>query len=162
VLSKGAVGPTEAIRLLRAVEADVPAIRGLTREAYAKWVPVIGREPRPMTADYEEALREHRIDLLYVGREPIGVIETIRQPDHLLIENVAVSPSFQGRGFGRWLMAYAEKLALSEGFREIRLYTNKRFEENIRLYRTLGYRLDREEAFEGGIMAHMSKAVGTK
>ena len=33
----------EALR--QAVAADAPAIRDLTRAAYAKWVPLIGREP---------------------------------------------------------------------------------------------------------------------
>jgi hypothetical protein len=39
----------------RAAQADVVAIRDLTRAAYAKWVPVIGREPKPIGADYEWA-----------------------------------------------------------------------------------------------------------
>ena len=37
--------------LRQAVPADAPAIRELTRAAYAKWIPLIGREPKPMTAD---------------------------------------------------------------------------------------------------------------
>ena len=41
--------------LRRAQQTDVEAIRNLTRAAYAKWVPVIGREPKPMGADYESA-----------------------------------------------------------------------------------------------------------
>ena len=51
--------------LRQAVATDAPAIRDLTRAAYAKWVPLIGREPKPMTADYAEAVRKHRFDLLY-------------------------------------------------------------------------------------------------
>jgi ribosomal protein S18 acetylase RimI-like enzyme len=83
-----------------------------------------------MTADYEAALRNHRIDLLYLGGTLAALIETIPGADHLLIENVAVSPAFQGRGRGRRLVAHAEELAASEGRAEIRLYTNKRFAEN--------------------------------
>lgn len=49
------------------VAADAAAIRALTRQAYAKWTPVIGREPLPMTADYEQAVLRHRFDLLYAG-----------------------------------------------------------------------------------------------
>jgi ribosomal protein S18 acetylase RimI-like enzyme len=149
----------DTIELRQGVPEDAPAIRALTREAYAKWVKLIGREPWPMTADYEQALRKHRFDLLYADGKLVAFIETIREADHLLIENVAVSPSFQGRGFGRKLVAHAEQLAAASGFGQIRLYTNKRFEENVRLYRSLGFCLDREEAFEGGVMVHMSKAV---
>jgi ribosomal protein S18 acetylase RimI-like enzyme len=149
----------ETLELRQAVAADASAVRALTREAYAKWVPLIGREPKPMTADYEAALRNHRIDLLYVGGTLAALIETIPGADHLLIENVAVSPAFQGRGLGRRLVAHAEDLAASEGHAEVRLYTNKKFAENLRLYEKLGYRLDREEPFSGGIIVHMSKRV---
>src|SRR5439155_18477340 len=93
--------------LRQAVATDALAIQELTREAYAKWVPVIGREPMPMTADYMDAVRKHRFDLLYVEGKLAALIETIPKADHLLIENVAVSPPFQGRGLGRKLMAHA-------------------------------------------------------
>ena len=74
-----------ALKLRQAEAKDVSAIRELTREAYAKWVPVIGREPKPMTADYAEAVRSHRIDLLYVDGKLAALIETIPGAGHLLI-----------------------------------------------------------------------------
>jgi ribosomal protein S18 acetylase RimI-like enzyme len=149
----------DAIELRQAAATDASAIRELTREAYAKWIPVIGREPKPMTADYTEAVRKHRFDLLYVGGRLAALIETIPHADHLLIENLAVSPSFQRRGLGRNLMDHAEKVAASAGFNEIRLYTNKLFAENVRLYSELGYRVDREEEFKGGVAVYMSKPL---
>jgi ribosomal protein S18 acetylase RimI-like enzyme len=145
--------------LRRAVATDAPAIRDLTRSAYAKWVPLIGREPLPMTVDYAEAVRKHRFDLLYVDGTLAALIETVAESDHLLIENVAVSPPFQRRGLGRKLLAHAETLAASLGFSEIRLYTNKRFDENLQLYSRLGYRVDKEEEFMGGLVVHMSKRI---
>lgn len=146
--------------LRQAVAADAHAIRGLTRGAYARWVPLIGREPKPMTADYDAAIRNHRIDLLYLEGELAALIETIPETDHLLIENVAVSPTHQHKGLGRKLIAHAEQLAASQGHAEIRLYTNKMFAENVSFYERLGYRIDREESFGGGIIVHMSKRVG--
>jgi ribosomal protein S18 acetylase RimI-like enzyme len=126
-------GPGEGVRV--ATLADAPAVRALTRAAYAKWVPVIGREPKPMAADYDRAVREHRIDLLLVGGELAALTETIPAADHLLVENVAVAPAFQGRGHGRRLLAHAERLAAWLGVPQVWLYTNKAFEENVRLYR---------------------------
>ena len=149
----------EVLDLRRAVMADAPAIRDLTRDSYAKWVPVIGREPKPMTADYEAALRHHRIDLLHLDGVLAALIETIPDADYLLIENVAVSPGFQGRGFGHRLMAHAEQLAASQGYAEVRLYTNQLFAENVQLYRKLGYRVVREEPFSGGVVVYMSKRI---
>jgi ribosomal protein S18 acetylase RimI-like enzyme len=147
------------MELRQATSADAGAIRELTRQAYAKWVPLIGREPKPMTANYDEAVTRHRFDLLYIDGVLAALIETIREADHLLVENVAVSPSFQGRGLGRRLMAHAEILAKAAGYAEIRLYTNQRFVENVELYRRLGYRVDREEEVKVGIVTHMSKKL---
>ena len=148
------------LELRRAGSADAAAIRDLTREAYAKWVPLIGREPKPMVADYAEAVRRHLIDLLYLDGELAGLIEIIPESDHVLIENLAISPAFQGRGLGQHLLAHAEALTASLGQSEIHLYTNKRFEANVAFYRKRGYQLDREEAFPGGgVIVHMSKRL---
>ena len=145
--------------LRRAVAADAAAVRALVRDAYAKWVPVIGREPKPMTANYDTAVRLNRVDLAHVEGELAGVIETIDRSDHLLIENVAVAPQRHGQGFGRALMAHAETVARAAGYRELRLYTNQRFEANVQLYLRLGYSIDREEEGPLGVTVYMSKAV---
>ena len=150
---------SEALSLLPATAEDADAIRSLTREAYSKWVPVIGREPKPMTADYAEAVKNHRIDLLYLDGKLAALIEMILEADHLLIENVAVSPAFQGKGLGRKLMAHAEQVAASLGHPETKLYTNKLFAKNVQFYQKLGYGVDREEEFKGGFVVHMSKPV---
>jgi ribosomal protein S18 acetylase RimI-like enzyme len=151
---------SEAYELRRATAADAPAIRALTREAYAKWVRVIGREPKPMRADFDAAIRDHRVDLLCQGERVVALIETIAEPAALLIENVAVSPNLQGLGLGRRLMAHAEGLASAMGYGEIRLYANARFVKNISLYQRLGYAITRDEPFLGGRIIHMSKTLG--
>jgi ribosomal protein S18 acetylase RimI-like enzyme len=148
------------LELRRAGAADAGAVRDLTREAYAKWVPLIGREPKPMAADYAVAVQRHLIDMLYVDGALAALIELIPEADHLLIENLAVSPAFQGRGLGQHLLSHAEALSTSRGHAVIRLYTNKRFAANIAFYLKRGYRLDREEPFPGGSVAvHMSKRL---
>jgi GNAT superfamily N-acetyltransferase len=145
----------------RAAPADAAAVRELTRAAYAKWVPVIGREPRPMTANYDAVVRDHLVDLLHdAGGELIGLIEMAPASDHLLIVNVAVTPARHGQGHGRALMARAEDVARSLGLAELRLYTNGRFAENVRLYGRLGYGVDREEMHpQFGATVYMSKRL---
>lgn len=145
--------------LRRATSSDAAAIRDLTREAYAKWVPLIGREPRPMTADYEAAVRRHRFDLLFRDGALAALIETVDEGDQLLIENVAVAPRFQRQGFGRMLLAHAEEVARDLGRTRIRLYTNQRFAENIEFYVRLGYAVDREEDVGFAVAVHMSKPL---
>lgn len=139
--------------------ADAPAILALTRAAYAKWVPLIGREPKPMQADYAAALRHHRIHLLEQGGLLLGLVETIAEPDHLLVENLAIHPDHQRQGLGRQLLAHAEALAHQQGFSQARLYTNAQFSGNVALYQSCGWRIDRQEPFKGGLAVHMSKPL---
>lgn len=146
-------------RIRRAGPKDAEAVRGLVREAYAKWVPLIGREPLPMRADYDRAVREHDIRLLSVEGRLAALIEVIAEADHLVIENVAVAPDHQGRGLGRHLMRRAEGIARRANLPRLCLLTNAAFEANIRLYGSLGFRIDRTELFMGGTTVYMSKAI---
>lgn len=148
------------IQLRQATAVDVAAIRALTRAAYAKWVPLVGREPSPMTADYEAAIVTHRFDLLERDGQLAALIETVDEGDQLLIENIAVAPAFQGQGLGHVLLAHAERLAADLGRPRLRLFTNRRFAENIRLYLSVGYVIDREEDLGFAVRVHMSKRAG--
>ncbi|TPJ24420.1 GNAT family N-acetyltransferase [Mesorhizobium sp. B2-8-3] len=139
--------------------ADAAAIKAVVREAYAKWVPVIGREPLPMRADYDKAIREHRFELAVENGRIIGLIETIARDDHIWIENVAVAPEAQGRSIGRKLLDSAERKAVEAGLRELRLLTNSAFVTNVSLYKRLGYAIDREEPFMNGTTVYMSKSL---
>lgn len=150
---------SENTEIRRALPADAADIRALTRAAYAKWVAIIGREPLPMLADYDIAVREHRIDLLFADARLAGLIETTDEKDHLFIVNVAVAPPFQGRGCGRLLLGHAERLAASLRLTELRLQTNKQFVANVEFYHHIGYAIAREEPFMGGLTVYMSKRL---
>lgn len=154
--------PTKAdpATMRQATLADADAILALTRAAYAKWVPVIGREPLPMTADYAAAARHHRIDLLEIGGDIAALIETIAAADHLLVENLAVAPHRQGQGIGRRLLGEADRLAEASGLYEVRLYTNALFASNVAFYLGQGYRVTSEDAFRGGTVVHLAKRLG--
>lgn len=146
-------------RFRRGGASDEEAIRALTRAAYAKWVPLIGREPGPMTADYAAALRAHRFDLLELDSELLALIETAEEEGVLLIENIAVRPTLQGQGLGRRLLQRAEAIAIQGGRRRLRLYTNERFTENLALYRRVGYQTHHEEIRPTGVVVHMTKIL---
>ncbi|MFT3696834.1 MAG: GNAT family N-acetyltransferase [Kofleriaceae bacterium] len=135
----------------RATRADVDAVRSLVRAAYAPWVPVIGREPRPMTADYARAIDEHVVEIL----DDIAVLEMVAEPDCLLIVNIAVAPDHQGRGLGTQLLARAEAFARDAQLPAIRLYTNAAMTSNIALYARHGYVETHRERIAVGEIVHM-------
>lgn len=139
---------------------DAAMIRDVVRAAYARWVPVIGREPRPMAVDYDQAVREHWIDVVSIGPRIVGLIQMMLREDHLWIENVAVRPEDQGRGLGRQLLAHAERRAIEAGCTETRLLTNAAFEANVALYERTGYVIVKREPFMGGTTVYMSKSLG--
>ncbi len=137
---------------------EAESMGSIVRAAYAKWVPLIGREPVPMRADYEQALTKHRFDLAVEGAEIRGLIETLAHDDHIWIENVAVAPEAQG--IGQLLFAHIEQRAIDAGLPELRLLTNGAFEANLSLYKRLGFVVDRVEDFMGGTAVYMSKTLG--
>ncbi|MGS3087711.1 GNAT family N-acetyltransferase, partial [Escherichia coli] len=80
-------------------------------KAYAKWVPITPRKPRPMTADYSVSVLTNQFDFLFEGERRVGLIETVQHDSELMIVNIAVDPDCQGKGYGTTLMRHAEKLA---------------------------------------------------
>jgi ribosomal protein S18 acetylase RimI-like enzyme len=133
------------VSVRRAGPADASAVDALTQAAYAKWVPIVGRKPLPMTADYARAVVEHRIDLVEQDGSLAALVELDVQPDHVLIVNLAVAPDRQGRGLGGRLLAHAEAVAREHGLDELRLYTNSLMTANIELYKRHGYTVSRED-----------------
>ncbi len=138
---------------------DVAQIRNLTRQAYAPWVDVIGREPLPMIADYDAALENHIIDLAVEAGELRGLIEMVEEPGCLLIENIAVSPHYQRRGLGAALLRHAEQSAEKLGLHTLRLYTNQKFQSNIDFYKRNGFSVESTEPFMGGWTVYMRKSL---
>ena len=123
----------------RAQASDAAALRVVATGAYRDYVPRIGRAPAPMTADYAEAIRGGQAWAVVRDGEVVGLLVLAVKPDHLLLENVAVLPSAQGRGIGARLLALAEDQARELGRDEIRLYTNEAMTENLVYYPKHGY-----------------------
>jgi ribosomal protein S18 acetylase RimI-like enzyme len=146
-----------AIRIASAAEADT--VRDLVHRAYRKYVAVLGRPPLPMTADYPALIEEGVVRVLTQDGAIIGVLVLIDRPDHLLLDNVAIDPPHQGKGYGKVLLAFAEREARERGYDRIRLYTNELMTSNIALYRSLGYRETHREGEDGFRRVFMAKPV---
>jgi ribosomal protein S18 acetylase RimI-like enzyme len=118
---------------------DVESIRSLVERAYSPWVPVIGMRPGPMEWDYAELVSGGDV---YVWAKPDVIGLLVLRPAEggaLMVENVAVDPSAQGRGLGPTLLDFAEEQARERGIHELRLYTHERMTSNIELYERLGW-----------------------
>jgi N-acetylglutamate synthase-like GNAT family acetyltransferase len=118
---------------------DAAAVHALVHEAYQRWILRLGRVPGPMKDDYAQRIAAHQVWVLEVAGEVVGVVVLEEQPEHLLLENVAVLPREQGKGYGRLLIAFAEQEAVRRGLTEVQLCTNARLVENIALYESLGF-----------------------
>jgi ribosomal protein S18 acetylase RimI-like enzyme len=150
------------LRVRPAVRGDLGAIKAIVRDAYAVYIPRIGREPGPMGWEYAALVDG---DLVWVATAEdeeavVGVLVLRPEPDHLLLENVAVAPAEQGRGVGRRLIEYAEQHARALGLPEVTLYTHERMTENRRLYASLGY-VERDRSTDEGFRrVYFRKPVG--
>jgi len=60
-------------------------------------------------------------------------------PSAIKLRQMAVEPTYQGKGIGRQLLNYAEKITHSQGFKEIELHA--RYEAKG-FYEKLGYQAD--------------------
>src|SRR5689334_14656556 len=97
------------VKLRRATAADVAGVRACVEHAYARYEGRLPRPPKPVLADYEVVIRETDTWLLETSDSLcVGVLVLVPEADHLLLENIAVEPGWQGRGLGRRLLELAE------------------------------------------------------
>ncbi|BCG73178.1 N-acetyltransferase [Mesorhizobium sp. 113-1-2] len=124
----------------KAVVGDLQAVVSLTTAAYAPYNAILDAPPIPVTDDYAPRIAGGEVWLLESGGELAGVLTLERHVDHAMIFSVAVSPAFQGKGFGIKLLNHADQQTRLWGLPETRLYTNAKMERNIALYLAYGYR----------------------
>ncbi|HTW19235.1 MAG TPA: GNAT family N-acetyltransferase [Mycobacteriales bacterium] len=129
----------EGIDIVAATAADAGRVSDLVRTAYEPYVARIGREPAPMTADYEALAEAGEVWLATRDGELVGVVVLQDAGDHLLLDNVAVRPAAQHGGVGACLLRFADAEAARLGRAEIRLYTNELMTENLDYYPRHGY-----------------------
>ncbi len=109
--------------------------------AYSVYVPRLpeGVRPAPMDANYQSVVQRGQSWVAEIEGKIAGFVVLVQNADHVLLENIAVHPDYQGRGVGRRLFAFVDGRAHSNGTRIIRLYTNAVMVENQELYKRLGY-----------------------
>ena len=142
-----------------AIDEDAASMTECVVAAYRHYIDRIGKPPGPMLDDYRAIINRDRVFVLTNRAKVFGVIVLITQPDSLLVDNVAVHPAYQGRGFGRRLMAFAEEEAHRLGFTTVTLYTNEQMTENLEIYRKLGYVETERKTEHGYNRIYMQKVL---
>jgi len=84
----------------------------LSRAAYAKWVPVIGCEPLPLTADYHQAVRQHIIDLHEEGGGLRALIEMVVEAGIFALKTSRFDLTNKARGLATAFFATQKLLPL--------------------------------------------------
>lgn len=124
----------------QAYTMDEPDVRDCAERAYARYIPLLGRKPTPMVADYGAQIAAGEV---HVATDDDGILQgfIVFRPEgeYILLENIAILPSKAGRGIGKALIAFCEDEARRRGFGAVHLYTNVKMTENLSIYRRLGY-----------------------
>jgi ribosomal protein S18 acetylase RimI-like enzyme len=94
-----------------------------------------------------------------MGSPVTAVLTLYPRDDHLYVENIAVHPSAQGRGFGRALMEFAEQEAARRGLGRMALVTHETMTENQAIYARLGYTEIERRAEDGYRRVYMEKPL---
>lgn len=125
--------------LRSATEADVSTMTALVNAAYGHYVERLGMKPRPMTDDYAEVIQSSSVTVAESHGAIVGVIVLAITDEGFVIDNIAVHPSYRGKGIGKALLEFAEAEALRAGFDSIYLFTHEKMTENQALYSRIGY-----------------------
>jgi ribosomal protein S18 acetylase RimI-like enzyme len=118
-----------------------------------------GVVPAPMTADYDEVVAAGHTWVATIDDQVVAVLVLKLEPDHLLVDNIAVDPARHGTGIGSELMQFAAEEARHMGVGEIRLYTHQTMTENLAFYARRGYRETHRETDDGFARVFFSKRL---
>ena len=145
------------IRPARPGEADT--LRDVVHTAYRHYIPRIGKPPGPMLDDYAARIADGQAWVLEDARRIMGILVLEETPEGFLLDNIAILPEGQGKGYGRALIEFAEAEARRRGFAEIRLYTHEMMTENIALYTRIGYVETHRVSEKGYDRVYMTKQL---
>jgi ribosomal protein S18 acetylase RimI-like enzyme len=131
--------PPEEWTIRVATAGDADRIAAIARAAYARYVPRIGREPAPMTADFPSEIAAGHVVVIEGEGAVQGYLVAWAEADAYFLDNIAVDPAYEGQGYGRALIDHAATEARHRRLPALRLYTNAAMTENIAMYARLGF-----------------------
>lgn len=119
--------------------ADLERIEAIVVEAYSPYIARTCQPPGPMSDDYAARIADGTVFVADGADGVVGLIVLVPRPDHLLLDNIAVSDHARGRGVGRALLTFAEMQISACGLKELRLYTHETMTKNQEMYHKFGW-----------------------
>ena len=124
-----------------AMTTDVPAIKLIARKSFERYVPLIGKPPAPMNANFSGHVLKDTVFIAQSEKKQgsvLGYAIVLQRDGEWLLDNNAVSPEAQGRGIGSALIAACETFLQKQGVQRYHLYTNEAMEQNLTWYPEIG------------------------
>ena len=129
-----------AWHIREATPEDSTGLKNCMESAYATYQERMdGVRLPPMDVDYLSEIKNYPTWVVESERSILGGLIMVFENNHASIANIAVDPKFQGQGIGGGLMKFAESKARENNFSELHLATHILLDENISLYRHLGW-----------------------
>ena len=125
-----------AYRTARVNDAD--AIRACIRQAYSDARRLIKDLP-DVTAGIAEDIEARTSVVAEDGTGILGVIFFDQVEDAIMVFNLAVAPSAQGRGIARSLLQFAGTSAREQGLNRLKLRTHRELKATVAMYVHLGW-----------------------
>ncbi len=135
---------------------DSKRLKQCMESAYASYQDRMGGvRLLPMDVDYASEIKNYPTWVVDSRRCILGGLIMVFENDQASIANIAIDPKFQGQGIGSELMKFAESKARERNFTELHLTTHVLLNENISLYRHLGW----EETGRDETKVFLKKAI---
>ena len=121
---------------------EVPAIKLIARKSFERYVPLIGKPPAPMNADFSVHVLKATVFIAQSEKKQgsvLGYAIILKRDGEWLLDNIVVSPEAQGRGVGSALIVACETFLQKRGVQRYHLYTNQTMEQNLACYPEIGF-----------------------
>jgi GNAT superfamily N-acetyltransferase len=142
------------VAIRTAVEADLPALRGVHRRASLSNEgdrEALLAHPEVMELD-GDSVRAGRTRVAVAGDEVIGFASVIEVDERLELDDMFVEPDWMGKGIGRLLVEDAFAALRAEGRTRLEVIANR---PALALYEKVGFVVDGEAETRFGPALHM-------
>lgn len=127
---------------------DVPIIHGLMMKAFMVYkhdVPPSSALDETIDSIYEALMDQEKAFICYRGGIPVAMVRFRLDKSDLYFYRLSVLPEQQGQGIAKMLIHVLESYANARGISTLSCKVRLTVQRNIELYRSVGFKIVREE-----------------